>query len=54
VDFGEKPVDDVQIDIGRFNKFIGRVGPFVLNYLDESLDRPNVLRMCNHFPTITF
>ncbi len=46
MDFGEKPVsDDIQIDVGRFNKFLGRVGPLVLNYLEENLERPNILRM---------
>ncbi|CAF2352982.1 unnamed protein product [Rotaria sp. Silwood2] len=45
VDFGEKPVnDDIEIDMHRFNKFLGRIEPIVLHYLDENLERPNILR----------
>ncbi|UJR27315.1 hypothetical protein I4U23_008608 [Adineta vaga] len=45
VELGEKSTtDDVQIDMGRFNKFLGRVEPLVLHYLDENINRPNILR----------
>ncbi|CAF4198446.1 unnamed protein product [Rotaria sordida] len=45
VDFGEKSVnDDIEIDMNRFNKFLGRIEPIVLHYLDENLERPNILR----------
>ncbi|CAF4108500.1 unnamed protein product, partial [Rotaria magnacalcarata] len=44
-DIEEKPADDhVEIDISRFNKFLGRVEPIVSYYLDDNLERPNVLR----------
>lgn len=35
----------MKIDAGRFTKFLGRVGPFIVDYLDDSLTRPNVLRI---------
>ncbi|CAF0871139.1 unnamed protein product [Adineta ricciae] len=45
VDLGEKSAnDEIQIDMGRFNKFLGRVEPLVQHYLDENADRPNILR----------
>ena len=49
-DFDEKPThDDIQVDTHRFNKFLGRVEPLVLNYLDENIERPNFLRMLHLF-----
>ena len=45
VDFGEKSTtDEIKIDVGRLNKFLGRVEPLVSHYLDDNIQRPNVLR----------
>ena len=52
-DFGEKPVEEVKIDPDRYNKFLKRVGPFIINYLDESLERPNILRTFKVYFQIT-
>jgi hypothetical protein len=40
--------------MGRYNKFLGRTGPLVLHYLNENIERPNVLRMFNYLSGIIF
>lgn len=53
-DFGEKPVEEVKIDPARIAKSLTRIAPFILNYLDESLERPNILRTSKFdFPIMT-
>lgn len=42
----EKPAnEEIQVDLHRVSKFLGRVEPRMLYYLDENVERPNILRM---------
>ncbi|CAF4450123.1 unnamed protein product, partial [Adineta steineri] len=45
VDLGEKAVtDEIQVDMGRLSKFLGRTAPRVIHYIEDNAERPNILR----------